>query len=251
MSTTAKKPNSPKPNPSPEQRARGQRWVWIAVGAVVLLVGGVTAGLMATSDDDTAATTTVEGGGCPDASRADTVITDGGASPGPGETQPVRLTGVAIPELPASGPDPADCAAAPTLAGFDFDGTPVQVDPAEGPVMLVFLAHWCPHCNREVPQLMAWKASGAVPAELQVIAVTTAISPDREHFPPSSWIRGEMGWDWPVLADDAELSAARAFGLSGFPYTVVLDTEGRVVSRWSGEIGEAGVAAKVSEALSR
>jgi len=41
----------------------------------------------------------------------------------------------------------------------------------------VFLAHWCPHCNREIPELNAWRDSGEVPADLQVVAVTTAVEP--------------------------------------------------------------------------
>jgi thioredoxin-related protein len=38
------------------------------------------------------------------------------------------------------------------------------------------------------------------------------------------------------MADDGDSSAAAAFGLQSYPYFVVLDSSGRVVTRASGEI---------------
>ena len=29
--------------------------------------------------------------------------------------------------------------------------------------MVVFLAHWCPHCNAEIPVLNEWRDSGEIP----------------------------------------------------------------------------------------
>jgi thiol-disulfide isomerase/thioredoxin len=117
--------------------------------------------------------------------------------------------------------------------------------------MLVFLAHWCPHCNREVPELNKWRDSGDVPEGLQVVAVTTAVSADREHYPPSTWIRDEMGWTWPVLADSPDNDAAIAFGVSGFPFSVILDTDGTVLGRSSGELGLDGIEAFVADSLAK
>jgi hypothetical protein len=96
---------------------------------------------------------------------------------------------------------------------------------------------------------MEWKASGDVPDGLQVIGVTTAVAPDRDHYPPSNWIRDEMKWDWPVLADSADNEALMAFGASGFPFVVILDTDGTVLSRWSGERGLEGLQESVDAAL--
>ena len=100
--------------------------------------------------------------------------------------------------------------------------------------MVVFLAHWCPHCNREVPVLNEWKDAGLVPEGLQVVGISTAASPEGEHYPPSEWI-DQMDWTWPVMADSETQDAALAFGLSGYPTMVILDGDGTVLSRASGE----------------
>lgn len=234
---------TPSPTPPPTQpreaepsRKKPAPWIWAAIGAVVVVaavaVAVITSGGDDSSSDSTGSTVPVTGPGV-----------------GPAESQPVTLTGASLAPLADSGNDPAVGTKAPGLSGFDFDGTPVAVDPSKGPVMLVFLAHWCPHCNREAPLLMEWKASGAVPEGLQVIGVTTAVAKDRDHYPPSSWIRNEMKWDWPVLADSADNEAVVAFGASGFPFVVILDTDGTVLSRWSGERGLDGLQESVDAAL--
>lgn len=226
-------PNQSSPTDA-RSRTRNQLWIWLGLGAVVVLAAVAALVFSGGGDDSSSPTSTVP-------------ATGGGVAPG--ETQPVTLTGAPLVPLPESGADPAVGVKAPGLSGYDFDGNPVVVDPSKGPVMLVFLAHWCPHCNREAPQLMAWKASGAVPEGLQVIGVTTAVAPERDHYPPSNWIRNEMKWDWPVLADSADNEAVVTFGASGFPFVVILDTDGTVLSRWSGELGQQGIQEAVDAAL--
>jgi thiol-disulfide isomerase/thioredoxin len=159
----------------------------------------------------------------------------------------VQYNGIAVgdvTELKLDAADPSKVVARIRVGG----GTPVTVDPSKGPVMLVFLAHWCPHCNREIPELLAWRDAGGVPDGLQVIAVTTAVAPDRENYPPSEWIPN-MGWTWPVLADSQDNEAAIAFGVSGFPFSVIIGTDGTVLGRASGELGQDGIQAFVDGAL--
>ena len=93
--------------------------------------------------------------------------------------------------------------------------------------MLVFLAHWCPHCNREVPRLVAWQADGMVPEGLDVIGVSTGSPRARTNYPPSAWL-AELDWQWPVLADSTDHQAAAAYGLPGFPYFVIIGADGTV-----------------------
>lgn len=232
------------------QRRSPWLFVALAVGALVLVVG-LIAVLTAGEDEELVEGTVpaTEPGG----TAGGTGTTVPGATDAPSgdlaEAWPVTITGTALPELPESGADPAVGTTAPTLSGFTFDGTPVAVDPAKGPVMLVFLAHWCPHCQREVPVIVDWAASGDVPDGLQVIAVTTAVVPDRENFPPSAWMEREA-WPFPVLADSAGSEAAQAFGLSGFPFSVVIDTDGTVLGRVAGELG-AQLPAWVADTLAR
>lgn len=165
-----------------------------------------------------------------------------------GEVQPVTVQGTPLAPFESTDGDPAVATTPPALMGSGFDGKPVAIDPSSGPLMLVFLAHWCPHCNREVPRLLQWKASGAVPAGLDVIGITTKVDPNLPNYPPSKWI-AQIGWDWPVMADSAGNDAADAYGLTGYPYFVVIGADGKVKARHSGEIEVADLTRLVDQAL--
>ncbi|MET0911094.1 MAG: hypothetical protein ABWZ99_16630, partial [Ilumatobacteraceae bacterium] len=67
------------------------------------------------------------------------------------ETRPVTMVGEALPEYEGLAVDPAVGMASPVVTGEQFDGAPITIGgPADGPTLLVFLAHWCPHCNAEI-----------------------------------------------------------------------------------------------------
>ena len=155
---------------------------------------------------------------------------------------PVDVCGAALPPLTAE--DPADDEAlgmtAPTLVGLDFAGNPVRVDAAQdGATMVVFVAHWCPHCNAEIPVLNELRDAGRFPDDLNIVAVSTAPRADATHFPPGQWIE-DVDWQWPAMADGVDLStgsflAADAYGVNSFPFVTVVDGDGKVAARWSGE----------------
>ena len=188
-------------------------WLWIGVGAVVVvaLVIAVLASAGGSSDDGT-------------------------DDP---QTQAVTITGSALPTLPDSGTDPGVGVAAPTLAGKSFDGSAVDVAPGDGTGKLVlFVAHWCPHCQREVPLLVDHLKSTTLPAGVELVTVATSTDPDSPNYPPQSWLDDE-GWKAPVLADSGEDEAAKAYGLPGFPYLVAVGKDGKVVGRVTGEFSVA------------
>jgi thiol-disulfide isomerase/thioredoxin len=161
------------------------------------------------------------------------------------QTRPVTIDGEPLPELTDSPTDPAVGQTAPTLTGAGFDGTPISVAPGN-PTVLVFLAHWCPHCQREVPVLTEWAGQGGVPDGVDVIGIATATNADRPNYPPSQWLQREQ-FPFPVIADNETYDAATAFGLSGFPFFVVLDSEGKVVERASGELDPTTLTAMLAE----
>lgn len=150
------------------------------------------------------------------------------------QTRPVAITGTALPAFTDNPADPAIGMTAPTLTGAGFDGAPLAVEPG-APTLVVFLAHWCPHCQREVPVLADWAADGGVPAGVQVIGVATSTTSERPNYPPSAWLEREH-FPFPVIADSPVYDAATAYGLTSYPYFVVLDSSGRVTTRASGEI---------------
>lgn len=151
------------------------------------------------------------------------------------QTRPVAIEGAALPAM-AEGPDPAVGAVAPRVEGATFDGSPVTIGADGRPKVLVFLAHWCPHCQRTVPFLTDWFEANGMPEDVDVYAVATSTTSDRPNYPPSAWLKRE-GWVPPALADDDNGTAARAFGLTGFPFFVTIGPDGRVVERTSGEVG--------------
>ncbi len=202
----------------------GLKWVWAGLLVVVLVVVGIV--VFAGGDDDDSVT----------AGTDDTSLT------GLPDSQPVTITGDALPAFAQTEGDEAIGVTAPVIEGLDFQGDPVTIDAAaEGQAyMVVFLAHWCPHCNDEMPLLLAWKKTGGVPDELKVIGVATAVSENASNYPPAEWFSNK-GWSWPVMVDEsfgaqAAGKAAVAYGATGWPYFVIVGADGKVKARYSGEI---------------
>lgn len=179
------------------------------------------------------------------------LLTRGGADDDPGQastaqagtgqaieqTRPVQVEGAALPRLTQA--DAAVGSPMPGLSGASFDGTPVRVAADGRPKVVVFLAHWCPHCQRELPEFTRWLAANPQPGA-DLYAVASGTREERPNFPPSEWF-AETGWPRPVLADDADGTAGQAAGLSGYPFFVAVDAAGDVVARTSGEIGVSGL----------
>ena len=167
------------------------------------------------------------------------------------EIQPVSVVGADLPAFPDSGNDPALGLKAPTLNGLTAGGMPMTIAPSTDnkPMMLVFLAHWCPHCNREIPVLNEWKAQGLVPEDLTVIGITTATQQGQPNYPPSQWLI-EKQWPWAAMPDSQAQDAARAFGVTGYPTFVLVGSDGLVKYRGSGEKTLDQVNNSVRQALS-
>lgn len=158
-----------------------------------------------------------------------------------GQTASVDIVGEILPQMPqVNGPttpenDSSIGLVAPTLTGSDFDGNVVTIAPDGRAKAVYFLAHWCPHCQVELPVVQALVDSGATPDGFDVYAVSTAVTAERGNYPPRDWFRVEQ-WSSPVMLDDAQNSAVISYGAGGFPYAVFLDGENRVVSRAAGEL---------------
>lgn len=150
------------------------------------------------------------------------------------QNRPVAVEGADLARLPDGGPDPAVGRPMPVIRGASFDGTPVTIAPDGHAKLVVFVAHWCPHCEREVPELVSWIHAGGPPRGVEIYAVSTATRAGAPDYPPSEWLKRE-GWPAPVLADTADGRAAEAAGLTAYPFFVFVDTRGIVAQRVTGE----------------
>jgi thiol-disulfide isomerase/thioredoxin len=209
MATPSSKPKS---SAVAAARRKGPPWLWIGVAVVVVILA--VAAVVSSGGSDKKKTTTAAG---------------------VEQTRPVTVTGTALPELPQSGDDPAIGKEIPEAKGQSFDGAPVDIRNDGRPKLILFVAHWCPHCQREIPLLAGYLKSHPLPAGVDLYTVSTAVSQPKGNYPPSSWL-ADKGWKAPVLADSDDGKAATAFGLNAFPYFVAVDGSGKVVARTTGEI---------------
>ena len=158
---------------------------------------------------------------------------DDNDEPGISQFAEAEISGEELPRFDsASGADPAVGSPIPEISGESFDGTPVSIERGV-PQAIVFLAHWCGHCQAEVPEVQAWLDEGSLPNGVQLKSVATGTDVGRPNYPPSAWLTRES-WTPPVLVDDASGSVSDAFGLPAFPYWVFADSDGNVVARWAG-----------------
>ena len=155
----------------------------------------------------------------------------------PDEYGTPAITG-SLPRLTDSGTDPAVGTPAPEVTGQDFDGTPVSLSDDGRAKAILFVAHWCPFCQDEIPWVSDWLAANELPEGLDVYGVATSINRTRDNWPPSEWLERE-GFTAPVLVDDRANSIANAYGLPAYPYWVFVDSDGNVTGRVSGGIDPA------------
>lgn len=216
--------NRGKRRPPPQAPARsrqGASWLWVGIGAVVVAAVALGIAVSAGGGDDTDAL---------EVGFAETI-------------------GEPLPPYDPSVPDPAVGAPAPDFrAQSSRTGQVVDVDLDAGTAHVIgFFAHWCPHCQAELPEVAAWLRANGTPAGVEVYAVSTSVDSGAPNYPPSSWFERE---EWPneILVDRESGTLASSFGLTGFPYWVVIDGQGRVAERLSGEMAPAELEAFMARA---
>lgn len=165
------------------------------------------------------------------------------------ETAPVDIAGEAlgpIPDDPAQ--DPARGQPAPQATGINFQDEPVDLLADDGGTIVVFLAHWCPHCQREVPRIVDHLGQD-LPDDVRLVGVVTATDRSQGNYPPSDWLERE---DWPfdVVVDSEDGQLAQAYGLQSYPTFVVVGDDGAVRTRGSGELSTEALDALVEAARS-
>lgn len=153
----------------------------------------------------------------------------------------VTVEGAPLPFLadPAAG-DPTLGFEAPNVSGADWNDVPVSIEADGRPKIVIFLAHWCPHCQEEVPEVVKWLESGGLPDSVDMYGVTVLTDKLRPNWPPQDWLE-EESWPVPTIMDDEAGSAVVAYGTRGTPFYVVLDGDGKNLGRFSGQVGINGL----------
>lgn len=149
----------------------------------------------------------------------------------------VTLTGDALPLYDPSGSqDPALGKVAPTVTGESLDKSEtITIGPDGRTKIVLFLAHWCPHCQAEVPAVVSYLQANPLPENVDLYGVSTLAERLRANFPPQKWLERE-NWEFPTILDGEDDPVQAAYGLLGTPFWVVLDGDNRVVARVSGSI---------------
>lgn len=193
--------------------------LWIFV---LIAVAGIGTVLLSSMDDDSVATDRLE-------------------------TSTVTISGAALPLF--ASPDTAVGTPAPSITATTIDGDRVSFT-ADGTARLYgFFAHWCSHCQREVPKVVEIIDSGALPADVEVVAISTGVDASATNYPPSAWFKRER-WPSTIILDSETGELAQAYGLTAFPYWVAVDAEGNVAARAEGGLEQDDFLALVALARS-
>ncbi|MBN99526.1 MAG: hypothetical protein CL438_02470 [Acidimicrobiaceae bacterium] len=234
------------PIPDPMEQSEPAKQKKIIYGFLLVLIGGaVLLGILLAGDNSSnetviasskptevqAAPTTI-----PEEESSQTEEPIGTPSSTPQErfeTGAVEIIGEALP------PDESVGHVAPGFkAQPNTSAEMIEIQPDDGTIRLIgFFAHWCPHCQREVPRVAQWLNENGLPNGVEVVAISTSVREGTPNYPPSEWFEAE-NWPTQVLVDSSEKTIAAAYGLTGFPFWVLVDGEGFVVHRSSGELTE-------------
>ena len=198
----------PRPTAAPPRRWWQSPALWVV--ALVVVAGGVAIALSIGGDDG-----------------ADVVA---------GEIGFAEIVGDPLPAFDKNAPtDPAVGMTAPTISATTSAGDRVRIGDDGIARLYGFFAHWCPHCQAELPRVTAWLAEGGLPAGVDLVAISTAVDPSQDNYPPRAWFARE-GFPEPVVLDSEGDDLAAGLGLTGWPFFVAVGADGTVVSRVSGEL---------------
>jgi thiol-disulfide isomerase/thioredoxin len=205
--------------PTAPQSEGNSRALWIGIGvAAVVILAAI--GLAAATEDTTDETSTSGTAGA--------------------VSQNARILGDALPAMPDApgivSNDAAVGTAIPTVEGKSFDGSAVTIKSGERQ-LLIFAAHWCPHCQNEIPKVVQWRKSDVIPRDIKVTLISTYVIPERGNYPPASWLT-EAEFKDPTMADTTSNRVAHAFGVAGFPTLIAVNADGTVAMRGSAELGQ-------------
>lgn len=204
-------------------KGRSTTWIWIAVVVAVVVIGAVVIAVGRGGGSSSSGGGTSPSGG--------TVVPNGKMDYGT-----IKVSGTKLAELRQDAADASIGQTIPQISGTQFDGKQLDILPSDGkPKIIMVVAHWCPHCQAEVPRLQQWLDDAGMPADVELVTIATGNDAAKPNFPAADWLRREK-WSVPTMVDDKANDAAAALGVSAFPFFVVTNGQGQVIFRTSGEL---------------
>jgi cytochrome c biogenesis protein CcmG/thiol:disulfide interchange protein DsbE len=126
--------------------------------------------------------------------------------------------------------------AAPPITGTTLGGTTFRLAALRGRWVIVnFFASWCPPCQQEQPELVAFDYAHRSPGDAALVGVVFDDS--------ASTARGFMrstGASWPAVVDPGG-QIALDYGVRGPPETFFVSPDGRVVAHFDGPMTNASL----------
>lgn len=115
------------------------------------------------------------------------------------------------------------------VSGTTLEGEPLSIEESAGDVIVLNLwASWCGPCRAEAPALQQASADTRNDG-VQFVGINT-----RDQEAAAIAFEKNFGITYPSLVDDSgelELLVAEAVPLSGIPWTIIVDRDGRVAAR--------------------
>lgn len=113
-----------------------------------------------------------------------------------------------------------------------IDGDIVRLADFKGkPVVINFFTTWCTYCDKELPYFLSIKEEYADKVTFMFIDVQESVSDVKAYM-------DKKGYDnfSPLL--DSDGSVSRAYGVNGYPNTVIVDADGNIAGVYRGMIKE-------------
>jgi cytochrome c biogenesis protein CcmG, thiol:disulfide interchange protein DsbE len=126
--------------------------------------------------------------------------------------------------------------AAPPITGSTLGGATFRLAALRGRWVVVnFFASWCPPCQQEQPDLVAFAYAHRSPADAALVGVVFDDAASSAH----SFMQS-TGASWPVVIDpDGQI--ALNYGVRGPPETFIVSPRGTVVVHLDGPVTEASL----------
>ncbi len=141
----------------------------------------------------------------------------------------------------SAGAPPTGSGAALAVSGTTLDGSPIDSATYAGrPVVVNFFASWCPPCNAEAPDLVAFAKAHP---EVAFIGVDV-----NDELSKAKGFVAKYGLPYPVVYD-ADGTIGQRYGVDGIPTTVFFDKTGKQIDAVVGAMDRAGFEEKLKAAL--